>query len=475
MSDLLFKPALELAALVRSGEVSSRELVSATLERIDALDDRLNAFVHVDADGALAAADAVAPGDERPFAGVPIAVKDNRAVAGMPMTYACSLFGDFRPDYDTNVVRRFREAGFVIVGKTNLPEAGILPVTESTRHGPSRNPWDPGRTPGGSSGGSGAAVAAGMVPVASANDGGGSTRIPAACCGLVGLKPSRGRISTAPELGESLLVADGVLSRTVADTAAILDLLAGPELGDASWATPPPEPFAVAAAREPGRLRIGFTTQPPIPAPIDATCAAAVSDAAELLESLGHKVEEATPPWSIEGVLQLFSVVFGANIALSVDYGALVGGILPSADELEPLTWALYERAGSVAAHHFLAAQYQLESFTRGIVTFCDRYDAILTPALAERPVPIGEIDARAPDPMATFARSGRFTPFTAICNASGQPAISVPLFHGDDGLPTGIQLIGRPLGEATLLALATQLETARPWADRRPEPVAAG
>ena len=475
MSELLFSSALELAALVRTGEVSSRDLVSASLERIEALDPQLNAFVHVDPEGALAAADAVAPGDSRPFAGVPIAIKDNRAVAGMPLTYACPLFGDFVADYDTNVVRRLREAGFVIVGKTNLPEVGILPVTEPTRHGPTRNPWDTARTPGGSSGGSGAAVAAGIVPIASANDGGGSTRIPAACCGLVGLKPSRGRISSAPELGDSLLVCDGVLSRTVADTAAVLDLLAGPELGDASWAPPPAEPFAVAAAREPGRLKIGFTTQPPIPAPIDATCAAAVADAAELLESLGHEVEEATPPWSVEGVLQLFSVVFGANIALSVDYGALLGGIPPSPDELEPLTWALYERAGDVNAHQFLAAMYQLEAFTRGIVTFCERYDAILTPALAERPVPIGEIDARAPDPMATFARSGQFTPFTAVCNASGQPAISVPLFHGDDGLPTGIQLIGRPLGEATLLALAAQLEQARPWADRRPELALAG
>ena len=174
-------------------------------------------------------------------------------------------------------------------------------------------------------------------------------------------------------------------------------------------------------------------------------------------------------------MLQLFSVVFGANIALSVDYGSLLGGIPPSPDELEPLTWALYERASGVSAHQFLAAQYQLEAFTRGIVTFCERYDAILTPALAERPVPIGEIDARGPDPMATFARSGQFTPFTAVCNASGQPAISLPLFHGDDGLPTGIQLIGRPLGEATLLALAAQLEQARPWADRRPELALAG
>ena len=247
---MLGRPATELAGLVRAGEVSARELTTASLERIEALDSEINAFTLVDADGALAAADRIGPGDGRPFAGVPIAIKDLGApVAGMVLSQCSDLFGDFTPDYDAAVVCRLREAGFVIVGKTSSPELGILPVTEPRRFGPTRNPLDQERTPGGSSGGSGAAVAARMVPLAHGSDGGGSIRIPAACCGLVGLKPSRGRISRAPDLGDSYLVTDGVLTSTVADTAALLDVMAGYEPGDATWAPPPAEPFAQSARR----------------------------------------------------------------------------------------------------------------------------------------------------------------------------------------------------------------------------------
>src|ERR687886_130582 len=263
-TDLLFRPALELAADVRSGELGARELVEASLQRIEALNPELNAFVDVFADEALAAASAVHPGDERPFAGVPIAIKNNRAIEGRRLTYCADFMGDWKPPYDHNVVKRLRGAGFVVVGSTTLPEWGILPWTYTKRFGATRNPWDPARTSGGSSGGSATAVAAGMVPIAHANDGGGSTRIPAACCGLVGLKPQRNRISLAPEIGQSFLAIDGVLTRTVADTAAALDALAGPEVGDAAWAPPPPEPFAVAARREPQRLRVAVTVAPPL-------------------------------------------------------------------------------------------------------------------------------------------------------------------------------------------------------------------
>src|SRR5215204_1729617 len=309
--ELLFRPATDLAELVRGGEISSRELTEAALERVGALQPELNAFVHVDHDGALAAADAIGPGDERLFAGVPIAVKDTAPVAGMPYTLGSDIFGDFVPDHDAFVVRRLREAGFMIVGKTNLPEFGILPVTEPRRFGPTRNPWDTERTPGGSSGGAAAAVAAGMVPLAHGSDGGGSIRIPAACCGLVGLKPSRGRISRGPDQGDDFLVQDGVLTRTVAETAALLDLLAGYEPGDATWAPPPSEPFAAAAAREPGRLRIGVTTTAAIDAPLDPVCEHAVRDAAELLGSLGHAVEEVEAPWAGQSLLEVFTLVFG--------------------------------------------------------------------------------------------------------------------------------------------------------------------
>src|SRR3954464_3830397 len=247
-AELMFRPVSDLAGMVRRGEVSARELVETSLRRIEELDPQLNAFIDVDGERALAEAENVGTGDPRPFAGVPIAIKNNRAVKGWRLPPACGLMQDFVADFDHHVVRRFKEAGFIVVGTSNLPEYGILPSTEP-RQKSTRNPWDPERTPGGSSGGSGAAVASGMVPIGHANDGGGSTRIPAACCGLVGLKPQRNRISFSPEIGQRCLTADRVITHPVADTAAALDLLAGPEVGDAAWAPPPAEPFAVGARR----------------------------------------------------------------------------------------------------------------------------------------------------------------------------------------------------------------------------------
>ncbi len=469
--DLMFRSASELAGMVRAGEVSARELVQCSLERIEELNPKLNAFVDVDAERALAAADEVQPGDERPFAGVPIAIKNNRPVSGLRVTIGCSLLADHVADHDANITRRLKDAGFVVVGTTTLPEYGILPVSEARLFGPTRNPWDLERTPGGSSGGSAAAVAAGMVPVAHGNDGGGSIRIPAACCGLVGLKPARGRISAAPERGEAPLDVDGVLTRTVADTAAILDVLAGYELGDATWAPPPDEPFAAVAAREPTRLRIAATTLPPVPdATVDPLCAEAVADAAELLRSLGHEVEEVDPPWQIEGLSQLFGAVFSIHIALQIVYSGMVAGREPTAEDMEPMSWAIHSMTQHFNSVQGLGLEIQLQALTRQLVAFLAPYDALLTPALAERPLPIGSLDTAAPDPMSTFTRSGLFTPFTPVFNASGQPGISLPLFHGEDGLPLAVQFVGRPAGEATLLALATQLEIARPWAARRPE-----
>src|SRR5215208_3601725 len=330
MSALLFKPATELATLVHTGQVSSTELVTAALERIEQLQPTLNAFVHIDADGALEAAAKIDRDDPRPFAGVPIAIKDTTAVAGMPYTMGSDLFGDFVPGHDSFVTRRIREAGFVIVGKTNMPEFGILPVTEPRRYGPSRNPWDTERTPGGSSGGAAAAVAGGMVPLAHGSDGGGSIRIPAACTGLVGLKPSRGRISRGPDLGDDFLVQDGVLTRTVAETASMLDVLSGYEVGDTTWAPSPDEPFADAAKREPGRLRIGYTTTPPIEAELDPMCEQATLDAVQLLSELGHEVEEVTAPWGEQDLLQTFVMAFGTPIAMGLYFGGMVTGREPS-------------------------------------------------------------------------------------------------------------------------------------------------
>jgi amidase len=471
----MFRSASELASMVRSGEISAHELVETSLERIEELNPVVNAFVELDGDRALVSAGEVKPGDQRPFAGVPIAIKNLRAVDGLRLTYGCELMAEYVSGYDHNVTRRLKRAGFVIVGTTTLPEYGILPTTESRLFGPTRNPWDLERTPGGSSGGAAAAVAAGMVPVAHGSDGGGSIRIPAACCGLVGLKPSRGRISSAPELGDSALSIDGVLTRTVADTALILDVIAGYELGDATWAPPPAEPFGVAVERPVGSLgsaglRIAATTLPPTPdAVVDPVCARAVAEASELLRSLGHDVQEVDPPWQVEGLSELFGAVFATQIALSIAYSGMVAGREPTAEDMEPMSWAIFSMARKANAVEAATASVRLQAFARRMVSFLEPYDALLMPALAERPLRLGTLDPAARNPMSTFTRSGLFTPFTPLLNASGLPAISLPLFQGEDGLPLAVQIGGRPAGEAQLLALAAQLEEALPWTERRP------
>jgi amidase len=471
----MFRSASELAGMVRSGEVSARELVQCSLDRIDELNPTLNAFVQVDGERALASADAIGPGDDRPFAGVPIAIKNNRRVTGLRLTYGCSLMADYVADYDHNVTRRMRDAGFVIVGTTTLPEYAILPTTEARLFGPTRNPWDLQRTPGGSSGGAAAAVAAGMVPVAHGSDGGGSLRIPAACCGLVGLKPARGRISQAPELGDSPLSIDGVLTRTVADTAAILDVLAGYELGDATWAPPPSQPFATAADGDAGRLRLAATTLPPIPgAQLDPVCTRAVDDAAELMRSLGHEVVEVEPPWQSDELRRLFASVFSTHVAQAIVASGVLAGREPTAEDMEPMSWAVFSLARRPDAVQGLAAWARLQAFARRLVTYLAPYDGLLTPMLAEAPLPLGTLDTAAADPMSTFTRSAAFTPFTPVINAGGQPAISLPLYERPDGLPLAVQIVGHPAGEGALLALAAQLEAAQPWAHRH-APMAEG
>jgi len=468
ISDLLTRPASELAELIRGGKVTSRELTEAVFERIETLNPRVNAFTALDAERALATADHVAAGDPRPFAGVPIAIKDLfTPIKGFRQTNCSELLSEGAiAEFDHNVVARVRDAGFVIVGVTNSPEFGIVPVTEPRLNGPTRNPWNLERTPGGSSGGSAAAVAAGIVPVAHGSDGGGSIRIPAACCGLFGLKPSRGRISLAPGLGDHLLVTDGVLTRSVGDTAAILDLLSGYVTGDATWAQPPDEPFAVAAGREPGRLRVGLYTGSPIDSEVDPTCVRAAHDAAQLLSSLGHEIIEAQP-LELPELLPMFTVLWAATVAGSVMLTAMLAGAEPTAANIEPLSWTLYQQGIATNAVQLQGAIVALHAATRRIVAQFDDFDVMLTPALGQRPVAIGEIDACSESPMADFAAAAAFTPYTAIWNVTGQPAMTVPLYHGDDGLPLAVQIVGRPVSETTLLSLAAQLEAAQPWADR--------
>src|SRR5215207_4227194 len=473
MRELTFMSVGDRAAHVRGGELSAREVVIAALERIAALEPAVNAFVEVDAEGALATADTIEPGDERPFAGVPIAIKANVPVAGRPMTFGSKLLAGHRAGHSAYLVRRLQEAGFVIVGITNMPEFGILPTTEPRHGGASRNPWDPDRTPGGSSGGAAAAVAGGMLPVAHGNDGGGSLRIPASCCGLVGLKPSRGRVSRGPDLGESFLASDGVLTRTVAETAQLLDVLAGYEVGDATWAPRPAEPYTLSARRDPGRLRVAMTAENALDADVDPECMRGMHETAELLAALGHEIEEASPALPGKDTLRLFTGAFGPAIALQITYGELLAGRPPADDEIEPLSRALAEIANGMTSIEYLACVAQLQALARGVVAFFAEYDILLTPALAERPLLIGECNGVGDDPMEDFARSGQFTPFTALFNVTGQPAISIPAGFGDDGLPTNAHLVGKPLGEDTLLQVASQLEAARPAATRRPEPAA--
>jgi amidase len=469
MDALAFLPATEVAARIREGAVSAREAVDGCLRRIEALDPQLNAFIEVAGERALAEAEAIPPGDERPFAGVPIAVKANTPVAGMCMNFASKFLAGHRPTHNAYLVRRLREAGFVVVGTTNMPEFGILPTTEPRHTGPTHNPWDLTRTPGGSSGGSAAAVAAGLVPIAHGNDGGGSLRIPAACCGLVGLKPSRGRVSRGPDLGDSFLASDGVLSRTVVETAILLDVLAGYEPGDATWAPRPAEPYTLAMRRQPGRLKIAMSVANALDVDADPEVVRAVHDAASVLRELGHDVEEASPALPGPESLDIFLQVFGPAVTLGIAFGEMLAGRPPKDDEIEPLSRAIMEHARELPSTGYLTAVAQLQLMARGTVAFFADYDLLLTPVLAERPLRIGELHGCGEDPMADLRRSGRFAPYTALFNVTGQPAISIPMGFGEDALPTAIQLVGRPLGEETLLQVAAQLETARPWAAQRP------
>jgi amidase len=458
--ELAFASAVEQARLVRVGEVSSTELVSLCLDRVERLDPTLNAFVTICGEEALELAGAIdSTQGEAPFRGVPIAVKDLTPTAGIRTTYSSRAYADNVPVFDSAVVRRIRDAGFVIVGKSNTPEFGTVAFTESELNGVTRNPWNVALTPGGSSGGAAAALAAGLVPAAHATDGGGSIRIPASCCGLFGLKPSRGRVSTAPFGAFEGFSTAGPLTRTVEDAAHILDVLAGYEPGDPWWAPPPEQPYAQAVSEAPARLRVAVTSTPPIDVPVDPACVAALADAASLLANLGHDVREGTPPWSEPAILDTFISLWQVGPALH-----------PVADVslLTPLNRGLVEAAESSSAADYGRAVAWLHMLARRIVGFWNDADVVLTPTLALPPVPIGwqeEVSGA----IEQLRRNTEFTPFTAVANLTGLPAMSVPLHWTADGLPIGVQAIGPAAGEALLLRLAAQLETARPWAGRRP------
>ena len=458
-SELAFTPALELAARIRAREISPAELTELYLERIERLEPQLNAFVHVDADGALAAAGEPREG---PFAGVPIPIKDLTDVAGLPTTYSTKAFAGNVAAEDAAVVRRIREAGFVVLGKTNTPELGTIGQTESELNGACRNPWDVERTPGGSSGGAAAATAAALCPIAHGTDGGGSIRNPASCCGLVGIKPSRGRISPAPFVPGSLgLGTSGPIARTVRDAAALLDVMSGSETGDFFVAPEPERPFLAEAERDPGRLRVAVTIEPPIDVPVDPACAAAAASAGELLSELGHAVVESTPPWRRAGLLEHFIRVWQS--------GPATAGI-DDLSLLEPINRALAEDSLSSSQPDHVRSVMALQQAARALLAFWEEVDVVVTPTLALPPVRIGWTwEDTGGDPHAAFARQLQFTPFTPVVNVTGQPAVSLPLHWDEQGLPIGVQLIGGAFSEATLVRLAAQIEQARPWSQRRP------
>ncbi len=474
LDDFAFLDATAQAELVRRREVKAIELVDAAIERIERLNPTLNAVVTPMYEQARAAATAELP--DGPFAGVPFLLKDLLAAyGGVRMTSGTTFQRDFVPDHDSELVVRLKRAGLIIVGKTNTPEFGILPTTEPHLFGPTHNPWDTSRTPGGSSGGSAAAVAAGLVPMAHGNDGGGSIRIPASCCGLFGLKPTRARNPLGPDFGDifSGLVAEHALTRSVRDSAALLDATSGPDVGDPYWAPPPVRPFLQEVGADPERLRIAFTTTAATDAPVHADCVKAAHDVAALCIDLGHEVVEVTPDVSGDLVTQSFITLWSAGCAWTIDGIALVTGRTSTTDDFEPLTWALYEMGRQQSASAYLLALAALQGLSREIARFFIDYDVWLTPTLAELPVPLGTFDSPPDNPLHGLFRAAEFMPFTPIANITGQPAMSVPLFWNADGLPVGTQFIGRFGDEATLFRLAAQLEAARPWADKRP-PVSA-
>ena len=471
--ELMWKSALEQAQLVRDGEVTARELVEASLDAIESLNPELNAFLLLTPEAALEKADTIKPGDPRPFAGVPLATKDLTGhTKGVPTRLGSAATGNFTPTEDTATIRRLNDSGLISVGKTNTPELGILPVTEPDAFGPTRNPWDTGRTPGGSSGGSGAAVASGMVAIGYGGDGGGSIRIPASCCGLYGLKPSRGRISAAPIAGDWLsgYATEGTVNRTVADAAAALDVMAGYEPGDPYWAPPPSTTFAEAAQREPGQLRVVFATDSPNGVPVHEDCIAAVREAAELLESLGHQVDEMTGGWDADGYVENFIAVWMAQTGVQV---AELARAIPGFDQskLEPLTQEMVAASAGVTTTNYLLAFSWLQSFSRRLVRQWNDIDVLLTPTLAQPPLPVGALRPAEGEPaIQMLLNAAGFVPFTPAFNVTGQPAASLPLSQSPDGLPIGVQIVGPPAGEELLLSLSAQLEAARPWVARRPE-----
>ncbi len=482
---------LGLAERVRRKEISPAELVEEAIRRIETVNPHINAVIHPMYDLARRQVQEGLP--EGPFQGVPFLLKDLLAyAAGVPTRNGSRFFRDFVPDHDSEIVRRYRAAGVVILGKTNTPELGLVPYTEPALFGPSRNPWDLSRTTGGSSGGSGAAVAARLVPLAHGNDGGGSIRIPASCCGVFGLKPTRGRIPMGPDIGEAWrgMAIHHVLTLSVRDSAAMLDATAGPDVGAPYIIPPPQRPFLEEVGRDPGRLRVAFTTRPLLPGTVHPDCVRGVEETARLCQDLGHDVEEAAPQIDGHAFARDFLTMVCAETRADIAEGEVLTGKKARYGEFEPATWALGLLGRQISAGEYASALRSLQYAARQVGAFFERYDVLLTPTLATPPMEIGWLQ---PTGVKAFAlkllgslNAGAllnklagiealaeevfaFIPFTPVFNVTGQPAMSVPLVWNDEGLPIGMHFVARFGEEATLFRLAGQLEQARPWFDRRP------
>jgi amidase len=462
------------AELVRKKKVKPIELVEGAIERIERLNPTLNAVVTPMYE--YARKQASAPVAEGVFAGVPFLLKDFLAeCAGVRLTDGTAFLRDYVPTEDSELVKRFKRAGLIIVGKTNTPELALGVTTEPLLFGPTHNPWDTSRTAGGSSGGSASAVAARIVPMAHGNDAGGSLRIPASCCGVFGLKPTRARNSLGPHYGDIFtgLWIEHALTLSVRDSAALLDATSGPAFGDPYWAPPPLRPFSQEIGADPGKLRIAFTTRSPLGTEVHADCRNAVQHAAALCNDLGHEVMEAAPAFNAELLWQSFTTVLSAGSSWVINDWGRRTGRTPTSEFFEPFVWAFRQRGNQVSAPEYLLALQDLQRLTRDISRFFIDYDIWLTPTLGTPPVPLGTFKFAGEDPFELRRRMVTFAPFTLISNVTGQPAMSVPLFWDGEGLPVGTHFMGRFGDEAALFRLAAQLEEASPWAERRP-PVSA-
>lgn len=465
--------ALGLAGLVRAGQAAAGELLEEALDRIEASNASLNAVTIHAADQARRAIEAGLP--KGPFTGVPMLLKDlYQPCAGLPVTNGSRFSDPAPPSYDGNLAARYKHAGLVILGRTNSPEFGLTTTTESRRHGAARNPWNPDYSTGGSSGGAAAAVAAGILPAAHASDGGGSIRIPASCCGLFGLKPTRGRVSLAPDAGEGwngLAVAHAV-TRSVRDSAALLDVVAGPMPGDPYWAEPPRRPFLEEVGADPGRLRIALCLETFNGSAIEPVCAEHARDAAQLCQDLGHHVEEAVPGIEREAVLEATITIVSVQTALLLDTLSRDLARPCAAEDVETATWVMAEMGREVSGVAFQEALATLHAAGRRLGAFFEAYDLILTPT---QPMPtprLGWLDTMSDDHDRYRERVVQSIGFTSFFNATGCPAMSVPLAWGDNGVPQGSQFAAAYANEALLFRLAAQLEEARPWFHKRPPDV---